>query len=237
MMNTPDFGPLQANHLYYGQASPSSPLLHHILQQQQQQQHTAPSQDQHHQQQEQKDDRTRFVMRLAILLQRLNKMAENHQHKGDSFSSCYHHPAAPSTTTINSGVTITTEEIIVKSQLLIRRVKQLVRYATQRNRLGDPRFSPLVESIEQCLADLVGCDEWFSICLEAEQRHRVRQISHTMMIVSSTMMLGSSNNNNNNSNNSVLQSSSTSSSSSGVGPSGGRFKPTPNNNFPASFFP
>lgn len=188
---TPDFGPLQVNNLFYGRSSPSttsSPLHHIIIPHPQEQQH------------DQKDERTRFVLRLAILLQRLHKMGDHHH------------------------------------QLSIRRVKQIVRYATQRNRMGDARFCPLVDTIERCLADLVGCDEWFSICLEAEQRHRVRKISQTMMMVSSTMttMLGSSMISNNNNIN-VLPSSSSASSSSGTG--GSPFhKPTPSN-FSASFFP
>jgi hypothetical protein len=157
-----------------------------------------------------KEERTRFVLRLAILMQRLHKTALDHE-QGDPtslFTSCYASNSA------------------AKNHLLGRKVKQIVKYATQRNRLGDPRFTPLVESIERCLADLVGCDEWFSICLEAEQRHRVRKISETMMIVSSSMILGAGSNTN------------TNLSTSPVGAATNiPFKSAASSTFPSSFFP
>lgn len=75
---------------------------------------------------------------------------------------------------------------------LTNKVKSVIRYATQRNRLGDPRFSPLVDTIETYLKDLLGCEEWFSVCLEAQQRSRIRKLSNMIMSSSTSSPLASS---------------------------------------------
>lgn len=96
----------------------------------------------------QKENRARFMVRLSIVLQRLQQLEGQ-------------------TTTIG--------------QVISKKVKDMVQYATQRNRVGDPRFTPLVDTIESDLENLLGYEEWFSVCLEAQQRSRIRKLRNMIM--------------------------------------------------------